>query len=104
MIKKDNNNDRMQLPTADSIIDNVRRVFESEGWMCNFNPNTRSISASFQLSAKFKGQNLISLTNVVDGFLMNCCQFPITITKERITYVAEYLHRINFLLLKFYVF
>ena len=90
---------RKRRNSNESIINIVRGVFDAKGWMYNYNPITGTISASFRIGDGNDANSLIMMLSIVGDYLLNCCQLPVSFSSEALTEVAEYLHRVNYMLL-----
>lgn len=97
-----NNKKGRKMKRAMSAIKRIRHIFDTKGWLCSYNPNAGVISATFMVS-QIKEKLFVILrdadiTKPSYAGVMNVCQFPVTIPENRINEVAEFLHRVNSLL------
>ena len=90
------------MDIAKSSLELIRHIFDKKEWMCSYNPNARVLSATFIVSQVREKLLVILRDAEIDepsyAGVINSCQLSKPIPKERLNDVAEYLHRVNSLL------
>ena len=90
------------MDIAKSSLELIRHIFDKKEWMCSYNPNARVLSATFIVSQVREKLLVILRDAEIDepsyAGVINSCQLSKPIPKDRLNDVAEYLHRVNSLL------